>query len=157
MVFGCFKQREGCRIGRGSELDEQIVGQERRILGRNETHLGVQLRDIFTQILRSGSVLRVEPHHGLAKHNARFCATERQHVDTRVNSECPQRLATATQRCRGVTDARSIHMHHQTQLMGDITDCSHFSGAVERAKFSGLGERDHAWLSMMRVATSTGR
>ena len=116
----------------------------------------MQLRDVFSQILRSGSALWVKPHHGLAKHNACFRATKRQHIDASINSESPQRLATATQRCCGVTNARSIHMHDQTQLVGDITDGAHFFGAIQRAKFSGLGERHHSRLSMMWVATSTG-
>jgi len=152
VVAGRVVERPGGRVGLRPEANEEVVVEQGLILGRDVAHLGVQLCHVLAQILGAHRPTRIEPHDRLAEDDTSLGAAERQHVDTRVDGERPQRSAVAAERGGGVADSRGIHVHEQAVLVRNVADRSHLGGGVKRAEFGGLRERHHAGLRVVRVA-----
>ena len=156
MVANRVVQTPRCGVRPRSEGEQEIVLENGEVLGRDEPHLAVQLRDVLAQVLGASSEGAVQPHDRLAEHQAGLGRPERHDVDAGSDRERTKCIPRATECGRGVGDSRTVEVDEHAVCMRNVANVTNLRRRVERAEFGRLREGDDGRLYVVHCTAQCG-
>ena len=130
-------------------LAPEVALEQAEQLGRDEAHLGGQLRALLARVQVAGGELRTEEDDGLGSEEAALGPAEGQHVDAAVGGELAQLEA---QRLRGVHQPGAVHVQEQPGLVRRLRQRRDLGGRVHGPQLGRLGDGDDLGLHVVLVA-----
>ena len=82
-VLPRFRWLSGHGVGLASMAEPSIIAQQAKPWCSEEAHFRHQLAGLLTAVVKAFGKIAVKEHHGFAKRNAVFAATQDQHINTR--------------------------------------------------------------------------
>ena len=139
----------GHGVGVPGGLSPEVSLEQAEQLGRDEAHLGGQLRALLARVQVVGGELRAEEDGGLGSEEAALGPSEGQDVDAAVRGELAQ---LETQSLRGVHQPGAVHVQEQPGLVRGLRQRRDLGGRVHGPQLGGLGDGHDPGLHVVLVA-----
>jgi len=133
----------------GRVAKPQVAFEQGDQLRRQEAPLRRELHRLLAQVLEAVADGVAEEDDGLGSERAVLRGAEGQHVHPCVAGHVAE---FAAERCRGVREARAVHVQQQVAGVRGVCKRAQLRRRVDRAELAGLGDRHDAGLHGVLVA-----